>query len=48
MNQLNETIRALRTQITVEEMNPEPDLERLKILGKSLHECLEQYTEGTS
>ena len=34
MNQLNETLRILRTQIAVEEMKPSPDLKVLKKLRK--------------
>lgn len=40
MNQLNETIRILRIQITAEEMQPMPDTKKLKNLRKELDGCL--------
>lgn len=42
MNQLNETLRILRTQIAAEEMKPRPDLLMLKKLRKEEKKCLEQ------
>lgn len=42
MNQLNEKLRALRTQISAEEMKPRPDLKTLKILRKEEKSCLKQ------
>lgn len=42
MNQLNEKLRVLRTQISVEEMKPRPDLNVLKILRKEEKSCLKQ------
>ena len=40
MNQLNEKLRNIRTQIAIEEMNPRPDLEKLKELRKEEKKCL--------
>lgn len=45
MNQLNETIRVLRTQIEAEEMQPRPDLPKLKKLRKELDTCLQNMKE---
>lgn len=42
MNQLNEKLRILRTQISVEEMKPKPDLKVLKVLRKEEKSCLKQ------
>ena len=42
MNQLNETLRIIRTQITAEEMKPRPDLIILKKLRKEEKKCLEK------
>ncbi|MDO5818745.1 MAG: hypothetical protein Q4P11_00265 [Methanobrevibacter sp.] len=42
MNQLNEKLRILRTQISVEEMKPKPDLKTLKALRKEEKSCLKQ------
>ena len=42
MNQLNETLRILRTQITAEEMKPNPNLITLKKLRKEEKQCLEK------
>lgn len=42
MNQLNETLRILRTQIVAEEMQPKPDLEKLKELRKEEKSCIRQ------
>lgn len=42
MNQLNETLRILRTQIAAEEMKPKPDLLTLKKLRKEERQCLEK------
>ena len=42
MNQLNETLRIIRTQISAEEMKPSPDLLKLKKLRKEEKQCLEQ------
>ena len=40
MNQLNEKLRVLRTQIQAEEMKPKPDLVALKKLRKEEEKCL--------
>lgn len=45
MNQLNETLRILRTQIAVEEMKPSPDLKVLKRLRKEEKRCLEEIMD---
>ena len=45
MNQLNETIRILRIQITAEEMQPKPDTMKLKELRKQLDNCLNTIKE---
>lgn len=45
MNQLNETIRILRIQIEAEEMQPRPDITRLKKLRKELDDCLQNMKE---
>ena len=45
MNMLNEKIRILRTQIDAEEMQPTPDLPRLKKLRKELDDCLQNMKE---
>lgn len=42
MNQLNETLRILRIQIIAEEMQPKPDIEKLKSLRKVERSCLKQ------
>ena len=42
MNQLNETLRILRTQIQAEEMKTRPDLVTLKKLRKEEKKCLDQ------
>ena len=42
MNQLNETIRILRIQIAAEEMQPKPNIERLKELRKEEQDCIRQ------
>ena len=41
MNQLNEKLRVLRIQVSAEEMQPTPDLEKLEILRKEESKCLE-------
>lgn len=45
MNQLNETIRILRIQITAEEMQPVPDISKLQELRKELDNCLKNIRE---
>ena len=40
MNQLNQKLRAIRTQIEAEEMKPKPDLVSLKKLRKEEQKCL--------
>ena len=45
MNQLNETIRILRTQIEAEEMQPIPDIPKLQALRKELDNCLQNMKE---
>ena len=45
MNQLNETMRILRIQIVAEEMQPRPDIPRLKKLRKELDDCLQNMKE---
>lgn len=45
MNQLNETIRILRTQIAAEEMQPQPNIPKLKELRKELDNCLKNIKE---
>lgn len=40
MNQLNETLRVIRTQIEAEEMKPKPDIKILKRLRKEEMKCL--------
>lgn len=45
MNQLNETLRVLRTQIAAEEMKPSPDLLRLKQLRKEEKQCLQKIMD---
>ena len=40
MNQLNETLRVIRNQITAEEMKPKPNIENLKKLRKEEKKCL--------
>ena len=42
MNQLNEKLRVLRTQIAAEEMKPNPNLLRLKELRKEEQACLKE------
>ncbi len=42
MNQLNETIRALRIQIEAERKQSSPDWERVEKLSNELNEILEQ------
>lgn len=42
MNQLNEKLRVIRNQISVEEMKPRSDLKALKILRKEEKSCLKQ------
>ena len=42
MNQLNETLRAIRVQIAAEEMQPKPDLKKLKELRKQQKQCLHE------
>lgn len=42
MNQLNETLRIIRTQIAVEEMQPRPDLKKLNELRQQEKQYLEQ------
>ena len=40
MNQLNEKLRIIRTQIEAEEMKPKPDIVALKKLRKEEEKCL--------
>ena len=40
MNQLNEKLRIIRIQIEAEEMQPKPNIERLKELRKEEQKCL--------
>lgn len=42
MNQLNEKLRIIRIQIQAEEMQPKPDIEKLKSLRKVERLCLKQ------
>lgn len=42
MNQLNEKLRIIRTQIAAEEMQPKPDLKKLKQLRKEEQSCIHQ------
>lgn len=42
MNQLNEKLMRIRTQISAEEMQPKPDLEKLKELRKEEKSCIRQ------
>jgi len=42
MNQLNETLMRLRVQIAAEEMQPRPDMEKLKLLRLEEQRCLKQ------
>lgn len=46
MNLLNEKIRSLRIQIEAEEMQPQPDIKRLKKLRKELDKCLKDIMKG--
>ena len=45
MTPLNETIRILRIQIAAEEMQPQPDIPKLKELRKELDKCLQNIRE---
>ena len=42
MNQLNEKIRTIRIQLTLEESRPEPDNEKIQQLKLIEQECLER------
>ena len=42
MNQLNEMLRIIRIQIAAEEMQPKPDIEKLKSLRSVERSCLKQ------
>ena len=42
MNLLNEKLRAVRVQITMEEKKLEPDKEKLEMLYKEEEDCLKQ------
>lgn len=42
MNQLNEKLMRIRTQINAEEMQPKPNIERLKELRKEEQDCIRQ------
>lgn len=42
MNQLNEKLRIIRTQISAEKNRPKPDIEKLKSLRKVERSCLKQ------
>lgn len=43
MNKLNETLRAIRVQLALEEMKPVPDLKKIKALRKEEKQCLESF-----
>lgn len=42
MNQLNEKLRIIRTQISAEKKQPKPDIEKLKSLRSVERSCLKQ------
>lgn len=46
MNLLNEKIRILKTQIEAEEMQPIPDIKKLKRLRKERDQCLKNIIKG--
>lgn len=41
MNQLNETLRAIRIQLAMEERRSKPDIEKIRLLKKEEEQCLE-------
>lgn len=46
MNLLNEKIRILKIQIEAEEMQPMPDIKKLKRLRKERDQCLKNIMKG--
>lgn len=46
MNLLNEKIRILKIQIEAEEMQPKPNIKKLKRLRKERDQCLKNIMKG--